>query len=166
MDDRPTDADPKPGFFKSATGLVAGATTLVAAVAGLLAAFDKLPFQRGPAPAASAKLAAPSANANSAADATEYEPTVYTGKGEDGTPISLEWSDDKWVLSDKNGTYDYEEMYSPDDSKKIAFDKLNGAYLRWPVKGGMAEEGSEAEGKKSWSEYAELTPKEDAASAQ
>ena len=74
----------------------------------------------------------------------------------------MEWVDDKWVLTDADGTYEYEELVSMDDTRLLAFNRPNDSYLRWPVKGGMAEESTDE--KETWKRYLELHPAADAES--
>ena len=152
------DADGSPKFFKNINGWIAGVTGLVIALAGLATAYKQLfPQEKAEAAtaAAPAKAAQPAAATSAATAPDAGAPTVYEGDG-----VKLEWTGDEWLLTGKDGEYHYEDMYSPDETRVLAFDKTNSAYLRWPIKGGMSEEGSAD--KQSWKNYLNLDPPEPA----
>ena len=157
----PSDIDDgKSGLFKNINAVIAGLTGLAVALGGLAAATkgvlwdkDKPTETAAAAPAAAAEpvQAADQAAANS--EPEQGDPTVYEGDG-----IRLEWVDDEWLLTGTDGTFHYEETYSPDERRYLAYDKANDAYLRWPIQGGMAEEGTSD--KQTWTNYKELLPAE------
>lgn len=147
----------KPKIFQNVNGLIAGITGLLVALGGLAATWDKIfPGKKEPveqAAAAPAASAQPQAAAATASEPEPGDPTLYEGDG-----VKLEWSGNEWLLTDDDTVYHYEEVFSPDETRILAYDKANNAYLRWPVKGGMAEEGSAD--KQLWSNYAEIYPPE------
>ena len=159
MADEPRPApgpDDRPRFFKTVNGWIAGLTGLVLAVAGLFTACDKLfPDDPKPPAASSTNTAAPVAVV--AVPKPDSVPTKYTGDG----GVTMEWDFDqaRWELTDNGVEYDYEEVVSPDDTRVLGYDKANSAYLRWPLKGGMAEESKDD--KASWTSYINLTPVEE-----
>ena len=147
-------ADDAPPVLTHLKGWLVGLTGLVVAVAGLLGAYRQI------VPASKAE---PSAIA--AAPATAAEPVAVAGPSTaaedlpmlyEGEDIKLEFVDDKWVLTTAEGVWDHEDMYSKYEGSLLAFDKVNNAYLRWPIKGGMAEESTDD--KQTWKSYAELYP--------
>lgn len=153
-------SDERPKIFKNINGWIAGVTGAVIALGGLATAVkqfmpDKKPAtEQAASTAAPAESAAPAAAADTSAEEPDQgDPLVYEGDG-----VKLEWTDEEWLLTGKDGEYHYEDMYSPDDSKVLGYDKANNAYLRWPIKGGMSEEGSAD--KRTWTNYVELYPPE------
>ena len=150
----------KKGVFQNINTVIAGITGLVVALGGLVAAWDRI-FPHDTNAQEVAALAEPAAattdsgdpSDTTAAEPEEGDPLLYEGDG-----VTLEWTGDEWVLTDADGEYRYEEVYSPDETRIVAHDKANDAYLRWPVKGGMAEEGSED--KQTWTTYVEFHPAE------
>jgi len=150
-------ADQAPPVLNNLKGWIAGLTGLVVAVAGLLGAYRQIaPAGKAEvATSASAPAAEPAAGlaAASGAAATSEEDLPLLYEGEDAR---MEFVDDKWVLTTTEATYEYEDMYSKYDGSVLAFDKSNNAYLRWPIKGGMAEESTDE--KQTWVSYVELDP--------
>jgi hypothetical protein len=144
--------DNRPRFFSTLNGWMAGLTGLILAVAALFAAWDKLFPQHSAPPPASSTNVAPVATI--AAD--DSAPAKYFGDG-----AKIEWDPDqtRWTLTDDSGTYYYDDVTSPDDTQVLGYDKTNGAYLRWPIKGGMAEESKDDKG--SWTPYLKLSPAKD-----
>ena len=153
------DADGSPKIFKNINGWIAGITGLVVALGGLATAYKQLFPERKTEAATSAAALAEGTQRAAAADIAakpdEDLPLLY-----EGDDVKLEFVGDQWVLTDKDGEYHYEDMYSPDETRVLAFDKQNNAYLRWPIKGGMSEEGSAD--KQSWTNYVDLYPPEPA----
>jgi hypothetical protein len=153
-------SDGQPKFFKSMNGMIAGATALLIAFGGLLTTWDKIFGDKAVANTTAPPAAAP-AQAQAAADTSdapeEAAITSYEGvfKGE---PAKLVYVDEQWVLTDKDGTYTYDdELVSSDETRLLAFDTTNKFYLRWPIQGGMAEWSTD---KENWSNYAKLLPSE------
>jgi hypothetical protein len=159
--EQPADtSDERPKIFKNINGWIAGVTGAVIALGGLATAVKQFMPDKKPATeqvantATPAKIPAPAAAADTSAEEPDQgDPLVYEGDG-----VKLEWTDEEWLLTGKDGTYHYEDMYSPDDSKVLGYDKANNAYLRWPIKGGMSEEGSAD--KQTWTNYIEIFPPE------
>ena len=121
------------------------------AFATLFTACEKL-FPDDPVPAtASSSIAAPAAAVPKADDSA---PSKYAGNG----GVTMEWNFDtaQWVLTDNGTEYDYDEVTSPDPTQILGYDKVNQAYLRWPLKGGLAQESKD--NKANWSDYIELKP--------
>jgi hypothetical protein len=154
--DAGTGADERPPFFKSVNGWIAGLTGLVLALAALFTAFDRLfPGQRTVAAVSSSAATAATPTADASA------PSGYTGPG----GVTMAWDSDEthWVLTDDGVQYYYEEVVSPDDAQVLAYDKTNHAYLRWPLKGGMAEESKDD--KANWAPYLKLYPDQEPGAA-
>jgi|GEM_PF-7000930 len=156
MDEQPDrGAQDAPPVLNNLKGWVVGLTGLVVAMAGLLGAYRQIVPASSAEPAAAAaapsETGKPLAAADAAAAADEDLPLLYEGEN-----AKLEFVDDKWVLTTSEGTYDYEDMYSKYEGSVLAFDKLNNAYLRWPIKGGMGEDSTDE--KQSWNSYVELYP--------
>ncbi len=146
-------SDGKPKFFKSANGMIAGATALLVAVGGLATTWDKI--FGGDKPATEQQAASKAAPAQAAAD-IPVEPAADLPLVYEGDDVKLEFAGDKWVLTDAEGRYNYEEMLSPDEDRLLAYSKPYDSYLRWPIKGGWAEESTDD--KETWKRYAELYP--------
>jgi hypothetical protein len=145
-------------FFKSMNGMIAGATALLIALGGLATTWDKI-FGGKPAAQAAASTEAPAKGGQPQAAAdVPVQPAADLPLLYEGDDVKLEFADDKWVLTDADGTYDYEELLSPDEDRVLAYSKPYDSYLRWPVKGGWAEESTDD--KQSWKRYAELYPPE------
>ena len=160
MDEQPNGgSDNGPPIVTNLKGWIAGLTGLVVAVAGLLGAYKQL-FPEKKADAA-ASVAAPADGARPVAAASipatpgDDPPLLY-----EGDDAKLEFVDDQWVLTTSEGRYEYKEMYSPDEGRVLAFDKVNNAYLRWPIKGGMSEESTD--GEDTWKRWVKLYPAEPA----
>ncbi len=153
------DAD-KPKIFQNVNGMIAGVTGLLVAAGGLAATWDRIfpskPAEQEVAAPAAAAMSEPAAT-DAATDATSEpeagDPTYYEGDG-----VKLEWVGEEWQLVESDTIHHLEEMYSSDDTRFLAFDKASSAYLRWPIKGGMAEMGSPD--KLTWTAYVELEPVE------
>ncbi len=149
-------AQDAPPLLTNLKGWIAGLTGLVVATAGLIGAYRQLVPASQAQPATEAASSATGGQAvaavGAASTAEEDVPMLY--EGADG--IKLEFTDDKWVLTTSEGVWDHEDMYSKYDGSWLAFDKVNNAYLRWPIKGGMAEESTDD--KQTWKSYAELYP--------
>ena len=152
-----------PPFFTNIKAWIAGTSGVVLALAGLVGAYKQLmPETKAEAAttiAAPAKAAEPVAAADLATKAEADLPMLY-----EGDDAKLEFVDDNWVLTTSEGEYEYREMYSPDEGRLLAFDRTNNAYLRWPIKGGMAEESTD--GEETWKRWIKLyppAPEEDAA---
>ena len=147
--------DDRPRPFKTLSGWVAGLTGLVLAIAGLFAAWDKLfPQHSAPPPASSNNVAPVATVATIAKD--DSAPAKYFG---DGARVEWDSNETRWTLTDDSGTYYYDDVTSPDDTQVLGYDKTNSAYLRWPIKGGMAEESKDD--KASWTPYLKLSPAAD-----
>jgi hypothetical protein len=158
----PSAPDSEPKLLSNMKGWIAGATGLVVALGGLAATWNNIFPGKESAPAEQQAIAATPAGQGPAADtvasdaAAEPEqgaPTLY-----EGDDVKLEWEAEEWVLTDGDTRYHYDETYSPDENRYLAFDKANDTYLRWPIKGGMAEEGTAD--KQTWTNYIELYPAE------
>jgi len=154
-------SDERPKIFKNVNGWIAGVTGAVIALGGLATAVKQfMPDKPAAEQAASTEAPAEAAPAQAAADipvkTDEDLPMLYEGDG-----VKLEFAGDKWVLTDADGAYDYEEMLSPDEDRLLAFSKPYDSYLRWPIKGGWAEESTDD--KQTWKRYAEFYPPEPAA---
>lgn len=151
----PVEAAPeKRNLLSGATGWVGGLTALVIAFTGLLKACDEfLPAEEAKAPAEVAAAADTGGTDAAAPDAAgEAEaPALYEGDG-----IKLEWTEDKWTLTDQQGTYDYEEMVDPVGQHLMAFNKAEDSYLRWPEPGGQLEES--LDDKASWAAVGTVEP--------
>jgi len=136
------------GFFSGAKGWIAGITGVITAMTGLVVACDKFVGSdtTDAKPAQVAALAKPA------------QPQLYVGKQADGTSVTLTRKGDGWELVDNSGTYQYEELKSSDDTRIVT--RWGDYYLRWPPKGGMAEEGKPVADtdKKSWEDYADISP--------
>jgi hypothetical protein len=149
--------DSSPGVLSGAKGWITGLTSLAVAATAMFAAFGNLfGGKSDPAPQTAVSTSAEAAAATpTAAAATEEEglPTVYTGD-----KIRMEWNGKTWELSSADGHFSYEEMLSPDDNWVLAYDKTEGEYMRWPIKGGTME--YSADDRQSWITYAEVAPEE------
>lgn len=156
MDEQPNgDGENPPPIFTNIKAWIAGVTGVVIALAGLLGAYKQLMPEKQAEPATNVAAPAESSEPVTAADlskkAEEDLPLLYEGDG-----AKLEFVDDQWVMTTAEGEFEYKEMYSPDETRVVAFDKLNNAYLRWPIKGGMAEESTD--GEESWKSWIKLYP--------
>jgi hypothetical protein len=157
MEDQPQEpptqeADGRPAIFKNINGVIAGVTGLVIAVGGLFSAYSAIrgdKKEEQPAVEAPATAAEPVAAAALPAK-DEDLPTYY--EGDDAT---LEFADNRWVLTTSEGTYEYKEMFSPVEDRVLAYDKTNDEYLRWPVKGGMSEMSKD---EATWTNWITLDP--------
>ena len=133
----PTDGKPK--LFQNINGVIAGLTGLVVAVGGLLAAYNGLKPEK---------------------KATEDDlPGLYTGDKRDGTStVKIEFDGSNWILTEgRNPPYTYAEIVTSDERLVKAYDKTTGYYLRWPVKGGLAEESQDDD---DYDPYADVMPSE------
>jgi hypothetical protein len=149
-------SDDRPRFFSTLNGWIAGLTGLILAVAALFTAWDKLfPDAPGAPTLVSSNAASPAPTAAPKAD--DSDPSKYTGEG----GVTMDWDFDtaRWVLTDNGAKYYYDNVTSPDDTQVLAYDKDNRAYLRWPIKGGMAEE--RKDDKTGWEPYLKLNPPTD-----
>jgi hypothetical protein len=155
-------SDERPKIFKNINGWIAGVTGAVIALGGLATAVKQFMPDKPATEQQAVSTAAPAdaGQAQAAADVPvktdEDLPMLYEGDG-----VKLAFAGDKWVLTDADGTYDYEEMQSPDEDRLLAYSKPYDSYLRWPIKGGWAEESTDD--KQSWKRYAELYPPETSA---
>lgn len=77
-------------------------------------------------------------------------PALAHSSVQEGDGVKLEWKGEE----DGDTRYHYDETYSPDENRYLAFGKANDTYLRWPIKGGMAEDGTAD--KHTWTNYIEL----------
>lgn len=153
-------SDEHPKVFKNINGWIAGVTGAVIALGGLATAVkqfmpDKPAAEQAASAAAPTEEGQPQAAADVPAEPAADLPLLY--EGED---VKLEFAGEKWVLTDADGSYDYEELLSPDEDRLLAYSKPYDSYLRWPVKGGWAEESTDD--KETWKRYAELYPSEPA----
>lgn len=143
-----------PKFFSTMNGMIAGATGLIVALGGLLTAytqfFDKDKTET--ATPAQANTAAPVAAAAIPSESEADAPLVY-----EGDDARMEWTDDRWVLKTAEGRWEYADEYSKYEGYVLAYDKTNQAYMRWPIKGGMAEQRKDGEG---WGDWINLYPAE------
>jgi hypothetical protein len=151
-----TGPDERPKIFKNVNAWIAGVTGAVIALGGLATAVKQfMPDKPAAVQAASSEAPAEDAQPQAAADVpvqpNEDLPLIYEGDG-----VKMEFAGDKWILTDADGRYDYEEMLSPDEGRLLAFSKPYDSYIRWPVKGGWAEESTDD--KQTWKRYAELYP--------
>ena len=144
--------DAPPPFFKNINGVIAGVTGLIIAVGGLFTAYSAI---RGDKKAEQPAVEAPARAAEPVAAAAlpakdEDLPTYY--EGDDAT---LEFTDNQWVLTTSEGTYEYKERLSPIEDRVLAYDKANDEYLRWPIKGGMSETSKD---EATWTNWITLDP--------
>ncbi len=157
MADEPKPAPPsddRPRFFRTLNGWIAGLTGVVLAFAGLFTACDKL-FPDSPVKATTASNNAPAPTVATTAPKTDdSDPAKYTGEG--GVTMDWDFDDARWILTDNGNKYYYDNITPPDDTEVLGYDKTNDAYLRWPLKGGLAQESKDD--KKNWSDYVVLNP--------
>jgi len=147
--------DDRPPFFKTVNGWIAGLTGLVLAFAGLFTACDKLfPDEPKTVASTSNNTEAPAVTPLKTEKTDASAPSQYTGQN--GVTMDWDFDETQWVLTDNDVKYYYEEVVSPDDTQVLGYDKTNQAYLRWPIKGGMAEESKND--KASWVPYLKLYP--------
>jgi len=153
-------SDERPKIFKNVNGWIAGVTGAVIALGGLATAVKQfMPDKPAAEQAASAAAPAEGGQPQAAAD-VPVEPAADLPLLYEGDDVKLEFAGDKWVLTDQDGRYDYEELLSPDEDRLLAYSKPYDSYLRWPVKGGWAEESTDD--KVTWKRYAELYPNDPA----
>jgi len=150
-------SDGRPKIFKNINGWIAGVTGAVIALGGLATAVKQFMPDKPAAEQAEAITteAAEAGQAQAAAD-VPVEPAADLPLVYEGDDVKLEFAGDKWVLTDADGRYDYEELLSPDEDRLLAYSKPYDSYLRWPVKGGWAEESTDD--KQTWKRYAEMYP--------
>jgi len=149
-------SDERPKVFKNINGWIAGVTGAVIALGGLATAVKQfMPDKPATEQAASTEAAAEDGQAQAAVD-VPAEPAADLPLVYEGGDVKLEFAGDRWVLTDQDGRYDYEELLSPDEDRLLAYSKPYDSYLRWPVKGGWAEESTDD--KQTWKRYAELFP--------
>jgi hypothetical protein len=152
-------SDEQPKIFKNVNAWIAGVTAAVIALGGLATAVKQFMPDKPAEQQAAASTAAPAEGGQpQAATDVPVQPAADLPLVYEGDEVKLEFAGDKWVLTDADGRYDYEEMMSPDEDRLLAYSKPYDSYLRWPIKGGWAEESTDD--KQTWKRYAELYPPE------
>ena len=143
----------RPKILNKATGWVGGLTALVVALAGLRAAYNEL--KPPPAPQTTGVQSqetdpgnVPTSGAETnAAGATTTDPeaapklaTSYKGKDVDaGKDVSMDWIDRQWVVTDRDGTYKYDQQGDRSDGMTYARTPEGKYELRWKNDGGVVE---------------------------
>lgn len=150
-----------PKFFTTVNGMLAGVTGLVIALGGLVTAYTQIfdkdkPKAEAPASTNAAEAAKPVAAAAIPSEPEADAPLLY-----EGDDAKMEWVDDKWVLKTSEGRWEYVDEYSKYEGYVLAYDKTNSAYMRWPIKGGMAEQRKDGQGWDDWINLYPAAPAED-----
>ncbi len=159
------DAEQRPGFFKSANGVIAGLTGLVVAVGGLVTAYRE--FIQKPRMEAAAN--AESANAEQGAETEADTSTADAQSAEDEDPWSytintggsLRFQGGIWIETDAEGN---EARYWQESVENgFTYASNNGAgpkgedvFLRWQTAGGQAEKSFDRQ--KTWNDVYKVTP--------
>ena len=163
MDEQPNEgAEQRPGFFKSANGLIAGLTGLLIAFGGLITAYREF-IQKPHKEAAAANSTDQQASDTQAADTqtadtqANEEPWGYTTDA-GGT---LRFKGGLWIETDAEGT---ETRYSPESVENgFTYASDSGAgpngedvFLRWPTAGGQVEKSVDRQ--VTWNDVYVVTP--------
>ena len=157
MEEQPQDTPSQEGnstppIFKNLNGVIAGATGLVIAVGGLFTAYNAIRGdKKAEQPAVETPAQATEPVAAAALPAKDEDLPIYY----EGDDAALEFTDNQWVLTTSEGTYEYKEMLSPIEDRVLAYDKANDEYLRWPIKGGMSETSKD---EVNWTNWITLDP--------
>lgn len=173
MDEQPKEgAEQRPGFFKSANGLIAGLTGLLIAFGGLITAYRE--FIQKPRNEAAAAANADSTDAQQAPEADTPTADTQAEANEDpwgyttDTGGTLRFKGGLWIETDAEGT---ETRYSPESVENgLSYARDKGAapdgedvFLRWPTTGGQAQKSVDRQA--TWNDVYIVTPDSEQAAA-